>query len=107
VSGSAPHPALLIDDAAVGTDQDKKFVLVVDQSDRVAYREISLGAMQGNLRVVKGGLKAGDRIVVNGTQRVRPGDTVHAHAVPMNGDDDQDSASVAQTQARAKTQKNS
>jgi multidrug efflux system membrane fusion protein len=107
VSGSAPHPALLIDDAAVGTDQDKKFVFVVDKSDQVVYREVSLGAMQGNLRVVKSGLQTGDRIVVNGTQRVRPGETVRAHAVPMNGDDDADSASVAQTQGRAKTQKNS
>ena len=74
VGGSAPHPALLIDDAAVGTDQDKKFVLVVDQGNHVVYREVSVGGMQGNLRVVKDGLKAGDRIVVNGIQRVRPGD---------------------------------
>jgi membrane fusion protein, multidrug efflux system len=109
VSGSAPHSALLIDDAAVGTDQDKKFVFVVDQNNQVAYREVQLGAMQGNLRVVLSGLKSGERIVVNGTQRVRPGATVHAHTVPMNGDDDADSASVAQTQtqARAKTQKSS
>ncbi|MFP3519724.1 efflux transporter periplasmic adaptor subunit, partial [Pseudomonas sp. SIMBA_077] len=64
VGGSEPHPAVLIDDAAVGTDQDKKFVLVVDQNNHVVYREISLGDMQGNLRVVKGGLKPGDRIVV-------------------------------------------
>jgi len=107
VSGSAPHPALLIDDAAVGTDQDKKFVFVVDKSDQVVYREVSLGAMQGSLRVVKSGLQSGDRIVVNGTQRVRPGETVRAHAVPMSGDDDADSASVAQTQGHAKTQKSS
>lgn len=107
VSGSAPHAALLIDDAAVGTDQDKKFVFVVDKSDQVVYREVQIGAMQGNLRVVKSGLQSGERIVVNGTQRVRPGETVRAHAVPMNGDDDSDSASVAQTQGRAKAQKNS
>jgi membrane fusion protein, multidrug efflux system len=115
VSGSAPHSALLIDDAAVGTDQDKKFVFVVDQNNQVAYREVQLGAMQGNLRVVLSGLKSGERIVVNGTQRVRPGATVHAHTVPMNGDDDADSASVAQaqtqtqaqTQAHPKTQKSS
>ena len=107
VSGSAPHPALLIDDAAVGTDQDKKFVFVVDKSDRVAYREVSLGAMQGNLRVVTSGLQSGDRIVVNGTQRVRPGEMVRAHAVPMNSDAAADSASVAQTQGRVKPQSNS
>src|ERR1700761_6978997 len=98
VSGSAPHAALLIDDAAVCTDQDKKFVFVVDKSDQVTYREVQLGAMQGNLRVVKSGLQSGERIVVNGTQRVRPGETVRAHAVPMDGNADPDSASVAETQ---------
>ncbi len=113
VGGSAPHPALLIDDAAVGTDQDKKFVFVVDKTDHVAYREVSLGHLQGNLRVVIGGLKSGDRIVVNGTQRVRPGDQIRAHMVPMTGDDNGNDGSVAQTQtqtqtqARAKAQKDS
>jgi multidrug efflux system membrane fusion protein len=105
VGGSAPHPALLIDDAAVGTDQDKKFVLVVDQGNHVVYRDVSVGGMQGNLRVVKDGLKAGDRIVVNGIQRVRPGDTVRAHVVPMTTDQDPNSAPLAQT--RAKADKNS
>jgi multidrug efflux system membrane fusion protein len=89
----------------VGTDQDKKFVLVVDQNNHVVYREISVGDMQGNLRVVKGGLKAGDRIVVNGIQRVRPGDAVRAHMVPMTTDQDPNSAPLAQT--RAKADKNS
>ncbi|MFM0643038.1 efflux RND transporter periplasmic adaptor subunit [Paraburkholderia bryophila] len=109
VGGSAPHPALLIDDAAVGTDQDKKFVLVVDQSNHVVYRGISVGSMQGNLRVVKGGLQATDRIVVNGIQRVRPGDMVRAHMVPMDADQDPNSAPLAQTptQARTKADKNS
>lgn len=101
VGGSEPHPALLIDDAAVGTDQDKKFVLVVDQSNHVVYREISVGSMQGNLRVVKGGLQATDRIVVNGIQRVRPGDSVRAHMVPMTTDQDPNSAPLAQARAKA------
>ncbi|KAA1004154.1 efflux RND transporter periplasmic adaptor subunit [Paraburkholderia panacisoli] len=105
VGGGAPHPALLIDDAAVGTDQDKKFVLVVDQSNHVVYREVSVGGMQGNLRVVRDGLKPGDRIVVNGIQRVRPGDTVRAHVVPMTTDQDPNSTPLAQ--ARAKADKNS
>src|SRR6201996_7837329 len=101
VGGSEPHPALLIDDAAVGTDQDKKFVLVVDQGNHVVYREIAVGGMQGNLREVKGGLKASDRIVVNGIQRVRPGDTVRAHMVPMTADQDPNGAPLAQTRAKA------
>ncbi|CAM2195406.1 efflux RND transporter periplasmic adaptor subunit [Paraburkholderia sp. A1RI_3L] len=97
VSGSAPHPALLIDDAAIGTDQDKKFVFVVDSANHVAYREVQLGGQQGNLRVITGGLKKGERIVVNGTQRVRPGEEVRAHMVPMTGDGDPNSAPLAGT----------
>jgi len=62
--------------------------------DYVAYREIQQGDLQGSLRVVKSGLHAGDRIVVNGTQRVRPGAQVRAHMVPM-GDGDANSAPVA------------
>ncbi|MCW0102387.1 efflux RND transporter periplasmic adaptor subunit [Burkholderia pseudomallei] len=88
VGGSAPHPALLIDDAAINTDQDKKFVFVVDQQGRVSYREVQLGAQHGNQRVIVGGLAASERIVVNGTQRVRPGEQVKPHLVPMTGGDD-------------------
>ena len=101
VSGSVPHPAVMIDDAAVNTDQDKKFVFVVDKDDHVAYREVLLGAQQDGLRVIKSGLAAGDRIVVNGTQRVRPGDQVRAHMVPMNADVDPNAAPVAQTKTPA------
>jgi multidrug efflux system membrane fusion protein len=109
VGGSAPHPALLIDDAAIGTDQDKKFVFVVDKDNHVAYREVQVGGQQGNLRVVVDGLKPGDRIVVNGTQRVRPGAEVRAHMVPMTGDSDANGAPLAQTQtpARAKAARSS
>jgi multidrug efflux system membrane fusion protein len=101
VGGSAPHPALLIDDAAVGTDQDKRFVLVVGKDDHVDYRDITEGALQGSLRVVTAGLKAGDRIVVNGTQRARPGDAVRVHMVPMAGNDDPDGTPQAQTKSQA------
>ncbi|MFP3802518.1 efflux transporter periplasmic adaptor subunit, partial [Paraburkholderia sp. SIMBA_027] len=51
------------------------------------------------------GLQASDRIVVNGIQRVRPGDAVRAHLVPMDADQDPNSAPLAQT--RAKADKNS
>ncbi|WP_321911471.1 efflux RND transporter periplasmic adaptor subunit [Paraburkholderia sp. J11-2] len=95
VGGSAPHPALLVDDAAIGTDQDKKFVYVVDNSGKIAYRTVQTGGQQGNLRVILDGLKAGDHVVVNGTQRVRPGIVVRSHMVPMNGDPDANSASTA------------
>ncbi|NIE83636.1 MULTISPECIES: efflux RND transporter periplasmic adaptor subunit [unclassified Burkholderia] len=88
VDGSAPHPALLVDDAAINTDQDKKFVFVVDAQGKVAYREVQIGSLHGNQRVIAGGLQASDRVVVNGTQRVRPGEQVKVHMVPMTGGDD-------------------
>ncbi|MGS1023510.1 efflux RND transporter periplasmic adaptor subunit [Burkholderia glumae] len=85
VDGSAPHPALLVDDAAINTDQDKKFVFVVDAQGKVAYREVRIGGLHGNQRAIAGGLQASDRVVVNGTQRVRPGEPVKVHLVPMTG----------------------
>jgi multidrug efflux system membrane fusion protein len=87
VGGGAPHRALLVDEAAIGTDQDKKYVLTVDGEGHVAYQAVSLGALHGNLRVVTSGLHQGDRIVVSGIQRVRPGDTVRAHVVAMGAGD--------------------
>jgi multidrug efflux system membrane fusion protein len=83
VGGGAPHPALLVDDAAIGTDQAKKYVLVVDGANKVQYREVQLGALHDNLRVIASGLKSGERIVVNGTQRARPGEFVAPHVVDM------------------------
>ena len=85
VGGGAPHPAVMIGDSAIGTDQDKKFVLVVTPKDRVEYREVQLGNQQDGLRVITKGLKPGERIVVNGLQRVRPGDPVKVNAVQMTG----------------------
>ncbi|WP_248768190.1 efflux RND transporter periplasmic adaptor subunit [Pseudomonas sp. MWU12-2345] len=76
LGGGPPHQAVLIDDSAIGTDQDKKFVLVVGANDRVEYRRINPGNRVGNLRVVDAGLQAGERVVVNGLHRARPGDTV-------------------------------
>jgi multidrug efflux system membrane fusion protein len=100
VSGSAPHPALLVDEAAIGTDQDKKFVFVLDRNNQVVYRNVQIGAQQGNLRVITTGLNEGDRVIVNGTQRVRPGEQVRAHMVPMNGDAQGDGQPLAQTAAK-------
>ncbi|MFT3811974.1 MAG: efflux RND transporter periplasmic adaptor subunit [Acidovorax sp.] len=75
--------ALLINERAVGTDQSKKFVMVVGQGNKVEWREVRLGAPYEGLRVVTGGLKAGEIIVVNGLQRVRPGAVVAPQTVPM------------------------
>jgi multidrug efflux system membrane fusion protein len=67
------EPKILVSERAIGTDQDKKFVFVVDAENKVVYRPIQLGGMAEGQRVVESGLKAGDRIVVNGLQRIRPG----------------------------------
>jgi len=71
--GSGRYRATLILDRAIGTDQDKKFVLIVKPDSTVDYRPIQIGRLIDGLRIVTGGLVPGDRIVVNGLQRVRPG----------------------------------
>jgi len=75
--------ALLVSERAIGTDQNKKFVLVVGEGNKAEYREVTLGTSVNGLCVVKGGLKAGERIVVNGLQRVRPGSLVQPQPVAM------------------------
>ncbi len=86
VGGTAPYEALLVDDRAIGTDQDKKFVLVVGAEDRVEYRAVKLGPLQDGLRVVSGGLSSGERVVVNGLQHARPGAQVSPKTVAMGAD---------------------
>ena len=74
--GGGLAPAMLIDDKAVGTDQDKKFVMVVGADNKAVYRAVELGPMVEGLRVVRSGLQPGERVIVSGLQRVRPNDTV-------------------------------
>jgi multidrug efflux system membrane fusion protein len=85
LGGAGQRNAVLIDEKAVGTDQSKRFVLVVGDGNRTAYREVHLGGAYEGLRIVDSGLKAGEHIVVNGLQRVRPGDPVTPNPVPMGG----------------------
>ena len=77
------EPTLLISERAVGTDQNKKFVMVVDKDSKAEYREVALGVSIDGMRVVTGGLHAGERIVVKGLQRVRPGALVAPEVVAM------------------------
>jgi len=76
--------ALLISERAVGTDQNKKFVMVIGADNKAVYREVTLGASVNGLRIVQSGLKPNERIVVNGLQRVRPGAVVAPEVVPMD-----------------------
>lgn len=73
VQGSRSHPAVLTPERAIGTDQSKKFVLVVGANNMAEFREVELGVLIDGMRVVTKGLKAGELVVVNGLQRVRPG----------------------------------
>jgi len=76
--------AVLISDRAVSTDQSRKFVVVVGAGNKAEYRPVSLGPAIDGLRVVRSGLKAGETIVVNGLQRVRPGEPLAPRIVPMD-----------------------
>jgi RND family efflux transporter MFP subunit len=74
VPGSPPYDALLVPDAAVGTEQTRKFVFVVGADNKVAQKYVTLGqATKDNLRVIKSGIGPDDRIIVNGLMRARPG----------------------------------
>jgi membrane fusion protein, multidrug efflux system len=76
--------ALLINERAVGTDQNKRFVMVVGADNKAAYREVTLGASVNGLRIVTSGLQPGERIVVNGLHRVRPGALLAPQNVAMD-----------------------
>ena len=81
--GDAQHEAVLVNDSAIGTDQTVRYVLVVGRDNKVEYRPVQLGPVVDGLRVVQSGLAAGETIVVNGLQRVRPGAQVQAQRVAM------------------------
>ena len=77
VPGSPAYNALLLPDAAIGTEQIRKFVLVVGADNTAVQKYVTLGRLiDDNLRVIKDGLTADDRVIVNGLMRVRPGQKV-------------------------------
>ena len=67
------EPAILVSERAIGTDQDKRFVFVVGPDNKAAWRQVTLGGTANDQRIVTAGLEPGERVVVNGLQRVRPG----------------------------------
>ena len=79
-----PRPRVLIDDRAVGTDLGNQFVYVVDGQHKVQYRKVAPGPLFHGLRVIDDGLAAGDVVVVNGLQHVRPGAQVNPQQVSMD-----------------------
>jgi RND family efflux transporter MFP subunit len=95
--GSKRAPALLVRDAAIGTDQDRKFVLVLGKGDSVQYRAVEIGPLADGLRIVRSGVQAGDKVVVTGLMRVRPGIKVTPTVVAMVPDSSVDSGMVRDT----------
>ena len=78
-----PHPALLVIDRAIASDQGLKYVYVLDADNKAQYRRITTGALQEDgLRVVEG-LHPDDRVVVGGLQQVRPRMAVRLDETPM------------------------
>ena len=84
VSASAPYQALMLPDAAIATEQARKFVYVIDQDNIARLRYVTLGQAVDDLRVIKDGLTDGDRVVINGLMRVRQGQKVTPEEQPVS-----------------------
>jgi RND family efflux transporter MFP subunit len=92
-----PQPSLLVAERAIGTSQARKFVYLVNEKNEVVDRTVTLGPMDGGLRVIAEGLKAGEKVIIDGLQRVRPGAEVQAKPATMDSrpgatDDEQQAA---------------
>lgn len=87
VRGSAPYPAILVPDRAIGTDQAQRFVWVVNQDNQVEYRKVTLGAHIGQSRVITEGLKPEEWTVIEGIQKLKPGAKVNPERISLTGSD--------------------
>lgn len=86
--GSDTYEGILVDNKAIGTDLNNKFVLVVNAKNTLEYRPVTLGETINGLRIVTQGLSAEDVIVVNGLQRVRPAMQISPNSVAMASDEE-------------------
>ena len=84
VERGAPQSALVVPQSAVQLDQAGSYVLVVDDAKKVELRRVTTGAEQGRDVVVTDGLKEGELVIVEGIQKVRPGQVVAATVAPGN-----------------------
>jgi RND family efflux transporter MFP subunit len=82
VPGSMPYETLLVPDVAIGTEQVRKFVYVVDSENVARQKYVTIAQVVDGLRVVKDGLAPDDRVVVNGLMRVRRGQKVTPEEEP-------------------------
>ena len=83
VRGSAPYPAILVPDRAIGTDQAQRFIWVVNQQNQVEYRKVVLGAHIGQSRVITEGLKPDEWTVIEGMQKLKPGLKVNPERISL------------------------
>jgi RND family efflux transporter MFP subunit len=73
IIGSSPYEALLLPDAAIATDQSRKIVFVVKDDNTVEAKPVVLGPLDDGLRVVREGINAEDKVIIDGLQRARVG----------------------------------
>jgi multidrug efflux system membrane fusion protein len=83
VPGSLPHPGVLVPDDAIGADQDRRIVYVVDEGGMVSAKPVRLGPRLYGYRVIRDGLSGNETIVINGLMRIRPGAKVMPKAVTL------------------------
>lgn len=95
LAGGAAYPAVMTPERAIGTDQSRKLVFVIGEGNVAQAREVHLGTLLDGMRVVTSGLKAGELVVVDGLQRVRPGAPVQ----PMKVETDARGMPIAQPPA--------
>jgi multidrug efflux system membrane fusion protein len=80
MGGGTLNNAIMVPESAIGNDQSKRFVFVVNRDSKAEYRQVALGAEVDGARVVTNGVKAGDRVILDGLQRLAPGAPVTAQA---------------------------
>ncbi len=81
LANAGDSSVLLVPERAIGTDQSKKFLFVVDKEAKAAFREVALGESVDGQRVVRSGLNAGERVIVDGIQHIAPGARVQAQEI--------------------------
>jgi RND family efflux transporter MFP subunit len=100
VPTTAQHPTMLVNQRAIGTDQSQKFVYVVGDKKVAERRTVTLGPVVDGKRVVRSGLEAGEHVIVNGLQRVRPGSPVTPELEKPEPASDTASSEPSKTAAR-------
>ncbi|HEY8520129.1 MAG TPA: efflux RND transporter periplasmic adaptor subunit [Gammaproteobacteria bacterium] len=100
LQGSEVYSGLLLPDAAIATRGADRIVYVVDDAGLVSARTVELGPLNGGLRVIRSGVTAADRVIIEGVQRVRPGQAVQATLAAIEAPEDAAATAVADNSVR-------